>query len=99
MQEEKVVLEELLNHPSTMKVLLALLEMDQAYVFQLTRVTGHHSVTLNGAIEILLRGKILKVVPGKTRIKNTGDFYALTPHGVVVAKCLQDLGKTLEDSK
>ena len=99
MEEGKVLLEELLNHPSTMKVLLALLEKDQAYVFQLTRITGHHSVTLGGSIAILLRGKMVKVVPGKTRIKNTGDFYALTPHGMVVAKCLQDLGKTLENSK
>lgn len=99
MQNDAVVLEELLNHPSTMKILIALLDMDQAYVFQLTRVTGHHSVTLGGAIDILLRGKMIKVVPGKTRIKNTGDFYALTPHGIVVAKGLQDIARTLESMK
>jgi len=54
---------------------------------------------LGEALEILMRARMIKVVPGKVRIRNTGDFYALTPHGVVVAKCLQDLGRTLEDSK
>ena len=97
--ENRVKIDDLLNHPATLKVLLALANVGQAYQFQLTRITGHHSRMLGEALEILMRARMIKVVPGKVRIRNTGDFYALTPHGVVVAKCLQDLGKTLESAK
>ena len=54
---------------------------------------------LSNALDVLMMGKLVKIVPGKVRIRNTGDFYALTPHGVVVAKSLQDLGNTLGNAK
>lgn len=95
----RITIDDLLKHPATLKILIALADVGQAYQFQLTRITGHHSRMLGEAIDLLMMGRIIKVVPGKVRIRNTGDFYALTPHGVVVAKCLQDLGKTLQNSK
>ena len=95
----RITIDDLLKHPATLKILIALADVGQAYQFQLTRITGHHSRMLGEAIDLLMRGRMIKVVPGKVRIRNTGDFYALTPHGVVVAKCLQDLGKTLQNSK
>jgi hypothetical protein len=86
---------ELIDCPGALKVLLALTEIDQTYSFQLTRITGHHSRTLEVAFKLLLRGKMLRVVPPKVRIKNTGDYYALTTHGRIVAKCLLDLQESL----
>ena len=97
--ENRVKIDDLLNHPATLKVLLALANVGQAYQFQLTRITGHHSRMLGEALEILMRGRMIKVVPGKVRIRNTGDFYALTPHGVVMAKSLQELARALEAAK
>ena len=94
-----ITIQDLLNRPAALKVLLALADVGQAYQFQLTRITGHHSRMLNNALDVLMMGKLIKIVPGKVRIRNTGDFYALTSHGMVVAKCLQDLGKTLENAK
>ena len=98
-EENRVTIDDLLKHPATLKILLALADVGQAYQFQLTRITGHHSRMLAGALELLIRGRMVKIVIGKVRIRNTGDFYALTPHGIVVAKCLQDLGKTLQNLK
>ena len=94
-----LTIDDLLKQPVTLKILLALAEVGQAYQFQLTRITGHHSRMLSNALDVLMMGKLVKIVPGKVRIRNTGDFYALTPHGVVVAKSLQDLGNTLGNAK
>jgi len=87
---------ELIDCPGALKILLALTEMDQAYSFQLTRITGHHSRTLATAFELLLRGKMLRIVTPKVKIKNTGDYYSLTTHGRIVAKCLLDLQESLK---
>lgn len=87
---------ELMDCPGALKVLLALTEIDQAYSFQLTRITGHHSRTLEVAFELLLRGKMLRTVPPKKRIKNTAEYYALTTHGRMVAQCLLDLQESLK---
>lgn len=87
---------ELIDCPSALKTLLALVDVNQAYSFQLTRVTGHHSRTLATAFQILLRGKMIRIVAPKTKIKNTGDYYALTTHGRIVAKCLLDLQEVLK---
>ena len=87
---------DLIDCPGALKILLALTEIDQAYSFRLTRITGHHSRTLDVAFELLLRGKMLRIVPPKVKIKNTGHYYALTTHGRIVAKCLLDLQESLK---
>lgn len=92
-------IDELLNCPATMKILLILLDVDEAYQFQLTRMTGHHSRMLTTALTILIAKKLVRVVPPKYQYKNIGDFYALTPHGRMVANSLRALSKDIESVK
>lgn len=100
MQSEKsVTVETLIAHPATLRILLALLEVDQAYQFQLTRITGVHARGQQAAIKILIDGKMVRLVQGKTRFRNVGEFYALTPHGIHVAIRLRDFAKALQNSK
>jgi hypothetical protein len=100
MQSENLLtIDKLIAHPATMRILLALLEVEQAYQFQLTRMTGVHARSQQTAIKLLIDSKMVKIVQGKTRIRNVGEFYALTPQGMRVAIQLTELAKTLQNSK
>lgn len=100
MQSEKsITVETLIAHPATLRILLALLEVDQAYQFQLTRMTGVHARGQQAAIKILMEGKMVRVVQGRVRFRNVGEFYALTSHGTHVAIHLRDFAKALLNSK
>jgi len=96
--ENAVTLDDLIDCPGALKVLLALDSLDQTYQFQLTRATGHHSRTLNTALKLLVKAKLVRIVPGRTQIRNVGDFYALTTHGRIVAQCLLDLQESLKSA-
>jgi hypothetical protein len=96
LDQKPVTMIDLIDCPGAFKVLLALMEVDQTYQFQLTRMTGHHSRTLNTATQLLLKAKLIRIVPGRIRIRNVGDFYALTTHGRIVAKCLLELQESLK---
>jgi DNA-binding HxlR family transcriptional regulator len=96
--ENAITLNDLIDCPGALKVLMALTEVDQTYQFQLTRMIGHHSRTLNTALNLLMKAKLVRIVPGKVRIRNVGDFYALTTHGRIVAKCLLDLQESLKSA-
>ena len=94
--ENAVTMTDLIDCPGAFKILLALMTVESTYQFQLTRITGHHSRTLNTATQLLLKAKLIRIVPGKARIRNVGDFYALTTHGRIIAKCLLDLQESLK---
>jgi predicted transcriptional regulator len=91
--------EDLLNCPVTMKILLMLLQVDEAYSFQITRMTGHHSRMINTAIGILIEKKMVRIVQPKVQYKNIGDYYALTPHGRVIANSLREVSEAVESVK
>lgn len=63
--ESRIKIDDLLKHSATLKVILALADVGQAYQFQLTRITGHHSRMLGEALDILMMGRIIKVVQGR----------------------------------
>ena len=94
-----MTISDLLTRPTTFKILLAMLDSEQVYQFQLTRITGAHRDTLVQAIKMLLKANLIKVVEPKVHVKNAGEFYALTPHGVHVAGHLRELAKSLETPK
>ena len=97
--ENALTIDRLIAHPATMRILLALLEVEQAYQFQLTRMTGVHARSQQTAIKLLMDARMVKVVQGKVRIRNVGEFYALTSLGMRVAIQLTELAKTLQNSK
>jgi DNA-binding HxlR family transcriptional regulator len=98
-EEPPLTISAMLGHPTTFKILLAMLESEQVYQFQLTKMTGAHRATLVIAIKMLTKANLIKVVEPKVRVKNAGEFYALTPHGVHFANHLKDLAKSLQNSK
>ena len=97
--ESPLTIADLLIHTTTFKILLAMLESEQVYQFQLTRMTGAHRDTLVHAIKLLLKANLIKVVEPKVHVKNAGEFYALTPHGIHFANHLKDLAKSLQNAK
>lgn len=99
MQDNMAGFEELINCPATLKILLALLAVEEAYSFQLTRMTGHHSRMIDRAMTMLIAKKMVKVVPAKIKFKNIGDFYALTPHGRVIANSLHEIQEAIENAQ
>jgi DNA-binding MarR family transcriptional regulator len=85
------MLTHLLANPTTIKVLLVLLELGQTYQFQLVRMTGAHPSTIKVAVGVLIEMKLVKIVPPQEKIKNAGDFYGLTQHGKAVAEHLRSV--------
>ena len=98
-EEPHLTITDLLTHPTTFKILLAMLDSEQVYQFQLTRMTGAHRDTLVQAIKILLKANLIKKVEPKAHVKNAGEFYALTPQGTHFANHLKDLAKSLQNAK
>jgi hypothetical protein len=94
-----VTIDQLLSCPTALKILLAMLEHEPVYQFQLTLVTGAHRATIVTAVKLLTDGKIIKIVEPSIHVKNVGEFYALTPHGVHVATHLREFAKSLQNSK
>jgi hypothetical protein len=90
------MLTHLLANPTTIKVLLVLLELGQTYQFQLVRMTGAHPSTIKVAIGVLMEMKLVKIVPPQEKIKNVGEFYGLTACGKEVAEHLQSVAALLE---
>ena len=88
-----------LSQPATLKVLLALASVEQAYKFQIIRLSGVHSIALDAALKILLEGKLVQIVRPRVYVKNAGNFYALTAHGRGIAVQLQGIAKSLEGIK
>jgi hypothetical protein len=98
-EEPPLTMNKLLEFPTAFRVLLAMLEHGQVYQFQLTLITGAHRATVVTAITLLTQGKLIKTVEPIVYVKNVGEFYALTPHGVHVATRLKELAKSLETVK
>ena len=98
-EENPLTIADLLSHPTTFKILLAMMDFEQVYQFQLTMLTGAHRATLVHAIRLLTKANLIKVVEPKVRVKNAGEFYALTPHGAHFANHLKVLAKSLENAK
>jgi hypothetical protein len=86
----------LVDHPTTIKILLALLELGQAYQFQLILATKAHRNTVFDALGVLVNLKLVKVVPPDRRVKNAGEFYGLTACGKEVAEHLRSVAALLE---
>jgi predicted transcriptional regulator len=97
--EPPLTIADLLTHPTTFKILLAMLDFEQVYQFQLTRITGAHRDTLVHAIKLLTKANLIKTVEPKVHVKNAGEFYALTSQGTHFANHLKDLAKSLQNSK
>lgn len=93
-----VTIWDLLDNPVAMKILLALLNVNYAYQFELTKLTGHHSLMLKKGIELLTVGKMIRVIEPKSRHGNTGDFWALTPHGRTIAEALLGINALLKSA-
>jgi DNA-binding HxlR family transcriptional regulator len=83
------------DRPTTARILLALLEKEEAYQFQLVRIVGTQPRSISEALEVLIEKKLVKPVQPKHKIGCTGDYYSLTPHGQVVANMLRELGEIL----
>jgi hypothetical protein len=98
-EETPLSIEDLLDHPTTFKILLAMMGFEQVYQFQLTMLTGAHRATLVIAIKLLLKMNLIRVVEPKVHVKNAGEFYALTPRGIHFAGHLKELSKSLQNSK
>ena len=95
-EEALLTIDRLLTCPTTLKILLAMLEHEQVYQFQLTLITGSHRATVVTAIKMLTEGKLIRVVEPKVHVKNTGEFYGLTAQGKDVAQLLQGIEGLLE---
>ena len=98
-EESFLAIAQLLTCPTSFKILLAMAEHGQVYQFQLTMLTGAHRATIMTAIKLLTERKLIKVAESQVRIKNAGEFYALTSHGVRVTNHLKVLARSLENIK
>ena len=94
-----VILEQMLSCPTTMKILLALLDEKQAYQSQLARLTGGVPPTILTALAILMDAKLITTTRPERPKKNTKDFYELTARGHHVANHLKELARSLENGK
>lgn len=86
-----MTLSNLLANPTTIKILLVLLDTGQAYQFQLVRTTGAHPSTIKVALGVLINLRLVKTVPPDRHVKNAGEFYGLTAQGKEVAVHLQSV--------
>jgi len=86
----------LLANPTTIKILLVLLDTGQAYQFELVTKTGAHPSTIKVALKVLIDLKLVKIEVAERHVKNVGKFYGLTQHGKEVAEQLQTVATLLE---